>query len=77
MLLIWMPYRLPAALPQGQASRLAADTTPGPGLALPRSERPPGVPHFGEVRAPAPIVYLRLPPEQSGDDGAEDLRELD
>ena len=39
----------PAALRQGQASRLPADTTRGPGLALPRSERPPGEPHFGEV----------------------------
>jgi hypothetical protein len=39
----------PAALRQAQASRLPADTTRGPGLALPRSERPPGEPHFGEV----------------------------
>jgi len=39
----------PAALRQGQASRLPADTTRGPGLAVPQSERPAGEPHFGEV----------------------------
>jgi hypothetical protein len=60
------PWRFKSSHPHeeflwvGQASRRAADTSHGPGLALSQSEGLSGAPHSGEVRAPAP----RLSPHE-------------